>query len=332
MNWIVHLALAALQALAAWPLAQLYGAPGIVGPLLVCALIFPLYPVAFGRISLLHRAGRMDQVGRVMGLTVSVGNLLTAALALLGFELWSVAIPRVVSAALWVVMARRLGPEPPAPGPDERADWRAIWRYGKSILGAELLKTARLQGDKLIVGKVLGLEALGVYAFAFNAGLGLSQSLLTGFSNALFPHLCAAGRGGDMLRAAGQAMRGALAAAAVLFGAQAILAPWYVPLAFGARWEPAVAPLAILCLSAITRPLWESASQLLRAAGAPQAELGWSLAVTGVLFAAVALGASLGGVIGAATAYFIVHVIADPSFAAWAFGRIRRAPALVAAE
>ena len=320
INWFVHLGLAAAQIAIAYPLAQFMGAPEIALPLIVLSGIFALYPLVFARVALLHRAGRMKPVAGLMAACLSLANIATAVLALLGFGIWSVVIPRLLSAALWVMLARRLH-DAPAPHSGPAAGWRAIFGYGQAILGAELLKSARSSLDKIIIGKLLGMEALGIYAFAFNAGLGLSQSLLKGFADAVFPYLCAAGRSGDIRRDARRVMFVSLATAMVLFGAQAALAPVYVPLLFGARWEVAVPVLAVLCLSAITRPLWEVSAQVMRAEGSPATELRWSAALTAAVLLAVTIGTVMDGIMGAALGVLFASAVIETGFALRVFAR-----------
>jgi len=263
--------------------------------------------------------------------SLSLANVATAVLALLGFGVWSVVVPRLLSALLWVAMGYRFF-EAPARDTSQRTNWREIFGFGQAILGAEILKSLRLSLDKIIVGKLLGMEALGIYAFAFNAGLGLSQSLLKGFSDALYPYLCAQwqrqgqaqGQGADARAKAIKVLGAGLAAATLLFGAQALLAPYYVPLLFGARWEPAVPVLAILCLSAIPQPLWEVSAQYLRAAGRPMREFWWSAVLCVAVLGAVAIGASLGGVVGAAIGVLVACVLIEPLFALSVFGRTQK--------
>ena len=57
-------------------------------------------------------------------------------------------------------------------------------------LGIEVMTTLQANIDNLIVGSILGVEALGLYYFAFNAGLGVSLGLVNSFGTAVFPHLC----------------------------------------------------------------------------------------------------------------------------------------------
>ncbi len=314
INWVWHVLLAAAQVGIAYPLEAWMDAPGLAEPLIVMAGIFFLYPIAFGRVAMLHRAGNMKAVAGIVGASLSVANLATAALALAGFGLWSVVLPRILSACLWIVLAYRVVPSLPVDD-GQRTGTRDVLRYGQSILGSELLRAAQGSLDKIIIGKLLGMEALGFYTFAYNAGLGLSQSLLKGFSDALFPYLCQSrGKAGDFTQ--GKRILFATAVTAlVLFGAQALFAPIYVPMLFGDRWEPAVLTLSLLCLSAVTRPFWDIPAQILRAQGTPRIEFIASIGQTVLLLLATAFGALTFGIVGAAIGCLVTRIVTEPLFA-----------------
>lgn len=320
LNWIVHIGLALTQILMAPVIAGWLETPALTAPIAVTAGIFLFYPIVFNRIALLHRAQEMRAIAKLSASCLSFANIATALLAVMGFGLWSVVIPRLFSAALWVVLAMRIHPAP------ERfvgvpASWRTIFGYGQTILVSELLKTGRLNLDKILIGKILGMEALGIYAFAFNAGLGLSQSLVKGFSEALFPWLCARGRSGDIRRDASLLVMVSLVAALMLFGTQAALAPYYVPMLFGDVWSPAIPVMVVLCLSAIAQPIWEVGAQVVRAEGTPGRELKWSAALTVATFTSVVCGALYGGILGAAIGIFATNFLVIPIFAHFVIGK-----------
>ena len=314
LNWIVHLALAATQVLMAPVIAGWLNTPELAAPIAVTAGIFLFYPIVFSRIALLHRAQEMKAIANLSASCLSFANIATALLAVLGFGLWSVVIPRLFSAALWVVLASRMHAKP-QPCVGKPAAWRTIFGYGQTILFSELFKTARLNLDKILIGKILGMEALGIYAFAFNAGLGLSQSLVKGFSEALFPWLCARGRSGDIRRDATRLAMASVVAALILFGTQAALAPYYVPMLFGDVWRPAIPVMVVLCLSAVAQPLWEVGAQVVRAEGEPGRELRWSAMLTVMTLTSVVGGAMSWGILGAAVGVLVANLIVIPVFA-----------------
>jgi teichuronic acid exporter len=94
------------------------------------------------------------------------------------------------------------------------------------------------------------------------------------------------------------------------------LAPFYVPIVFGQNWVPAIPVLILICLSAISRPFADAASQLLVAIGKPNLDLRWNIIFTGI-FAAALLIEVQGQVFGVVTSVLLVHLICLPIFTFW---------------
>jgi PST family polysaccharide transporter len=137
----------------------------------------------------------------------------------------------------------------------------------------------------------MGPEALGLYFMAFNAGLGLSNSFAQAFSVALFPHLCTATDRARELRRALVMTCAVIGPAVVL---QALAAPIYVPILFGAGWDGLSEVVSILCLAAIPGVIWSAAAQWLRADNRPQREFAVTAAITAALILNTALLAPYG--------------------------------------
>jgi PST family polysaccharide transporter len=207
------------------------------------------------------REGRLSSTAMIGGAQVVAANLATAVLVLLWPSALAIILPKLFSAPIWLVGMRRLRPwraDPMA----RPAPVRPFIGFGAAVLGGEIVKALCLQADKLVIGALLGAEALGVYFFAFNAGLGIATSFSRAFAIVLFPHLCAAA---DRERALGSALKTAVVILAPVVLLQAALAPFYVPVLFGERWGDAAGVVSILCLAAIPSLIWSAAGQWLRA-------------------------------------------------------------------
>ncbi|EPX80520.1 oligosaccharide flippase family protein [Salipiger mucosus] len=247
-------------------------------------------PAGLVQCALAMRAGKMRQTAAIAAGQVVGANALSAALALLMPGPLALVLPRLLAAPIWLVAMRRLHPWQ-ADRSTRPAPLAPFLRYGWAVLGVEVVKAARLQADKLVVGALMGPEVLGLYFMAFNAGLGLANSFSQAFSVALFPHLCTATDRAQALRQATLMSVGVIAPVVVL---QALAAPWYVPVLFGAGWDGIADVVSILCLAAIPGVIWSAAAQWLRAAGRPQVEFSVTLALTIALVANTALLAPLG--------------------------------------
>ena len=100
---------------------------------------------------------------------------------------------------------------------------------------------------------------------------------------------------------------------------QALLANWYVPVVFGEEWRPAIPVMILLCLSAIPRPIGESASELLKALGRTKTDFQWNILFSIVFMISIFIGLQW-GVVGVAAAILVVHLLL-PLYCRWAVKR-----------
>lgn len=311
------LCLCLLQCVLAWPTAHFYAAPELAPLIGVLALGYLIYPYAMVQVYRAQRANRMQLTGLATGSQITLDNLLCALLAWQGFGLWSVVLPKLVVAPLWVLLFRHAEPWRPNPAAAQLKVADDILGFSGQVLATEVIKTLRNNLDKLLIGRLLGLEALGLYYFAVNAGMGLSLSLVTAFNTAVYPHLCKLrNSGSEFWSAYLRSLRLIGSICVVVLGLQCAAAPWYVPLVFGAQWQQSIPLLMILVLSAIPRPLAETAGQMLRAADRPNLDLRWNLALT-LLYCAGLLLALPYGLYAIAIATLAVHFVAIPLYLSW---------------
>lgn len=319
LTWIVCIVLFVGQCALALPVGLFYGRSAIVLPICAMALVYLTLPFGYVQAMLLMRENRLEVGALTNAVQLSVDCLLTIAFALGGLGLWAVILPKILVAPLWSLIHIYNHPWR-APRQFTLARWQEIFRFGRNVLGVELLATLRANVDYLLVGRFLGVEALGVYYFAFNAGLGISLSLISAFDMALYPHLCAANQQPEQLR---QRFHRALKTLALLFVPlvllQASLAPFYVPIIFSSKWAAAgaIPVLVLICLSALPRPFAGAASQVLHALNRPEVDLQWNLLFTPLLIVALLAGLNW-GILGVAAAVLATHLLLLPLFALWA--------------
>lgn len=315
LNWRVSLLLCLAQCALATPIAAFYRTPQLAPMIAVLACSYLIYPYAMVQVYQAQRADRLRLVALATGGQVTLDNLISAALAWHGLGVWSVVLPKLMVAPLWVWLFRSR--QPWSPGRAAPAPHGELLRFSSQVLGTELVKTLRGNLDKLLIGRLLGLEALGVYAFAVNAGMGLSLTLVTAFNTAVYPHLCRLRHSAREFRLGyRRSLRLVAVGSVAVLGLQCLAAPWYVPLVFGAQWQHAIPMLMLLTLSAIPRPLAETAGQMLRAADQAGLDLRWNLALT-LLFAASLLWALPWGLPGICLAILLLHWLAIPLYLNW---------------
>lgn len=306
-----------IQCALALPVAKFYAVPELTPLIAVLALGYLIYPYAMVQVYRVQRANRMRLTGLATGSQVTLDNLICAALAWQGFGLWSVVLPKLVVAPLWVILFRRAEPWRPSARFSQHKAADDMLGFSGQILATEIIKMLRNNLDKLLIGRLLGMEALGLYYFAVNAGMGLSLSLVTAFNTAVYPHLCELRSSvRDFWHGYLRSLRLVGVIGLLALGLQCLAAPWYVPLVFGAQWEQSIALLMLLILSAIPRPLAETAGQMLRAANRTGLDLRWNLALT-LLYCAGLLLALPHGIYAVGMATLAVYLIAVPLYLIW---------------
>jgi PST family polysaccharide transporter len=317
LNWIVCGILFIFQCSVAFPVAWFYRNNQVILPICVMALVYLMLPVFAVQSALIQRDNRL-KITAICNVTQSIiSNTLTIILALLDLGMWAVVLPIVITTPVWIIINLRNHPWRPSKS-FTLVQWQQIIRFAKNILGVELLNKLRANLDYLLIGRFLGVDALGVYYFAFNAGLGISMNVINTLTWSLYPHLCATRTDFYQLK---KRYFGSLKSIVLivlpLIILQSSLAPFYVPIVFGQKWIPAIPILILICLSALPRPFAESASMLLNAVDKSHINLYWNLIFT-VIFTIALLTAVKWGIFWVAASVLISHLLAMPIFTFWA--------------
>ncbi|MFM9942905.1 MAG: oligosaccharide flippase family protein [Hyphomicrobiaceae bacterium] len=289
-SWFVCGTAFVFQIVAGALIAHVCGRSDLFAMIVCLAGVYVLMVPGLLPVYLLMRNGRIKAIAGVGVAQVAIDNLLTAAFAIAGFGAWAIVLPKLLTAPIWLIGVRRCQTwhQKPAAG---YVDSHELIRFTVPILGSEILAAARVNLDKLVVWGMLGVDALGIYYFAFNAGIGFSLALTSALSTSLYPELAKlAGAPKEMRDRYDSAIRKTALPIAGVIVAQAAVCFVYVPLVFGPRWQDAVTLVALLCLSAATKPFFDSGAQLLRAADRPAAELAAALLLTFLTLAALAIG------------------------------------------
>jgi teichuronic acid exporter len=317
MTWIICGALVVLQSLLAYPIAIFYNDQRLFAPIVAIAMVYLITPMSNIQAAFQQREGKLGRIAFAAATQVVVDNFLTAIFAILGLGLWAIILPKILVAPIWGIAVRLGHPWRPKKldGVNRFEGWREITRFSRNVLGSELLSTIQGNVDNLFVGFFLGMHALGMYYFAFNAGLGLTLGLITAAGVAVYPYLCEVRLDPERLAERFYKTRRKICfGIVVLILTQSALAPLYVPIIFGSKWIEAVPILCLICLSALARPFASHCSQLLKAVGKPEIELRWQLLNTVALIVALIIGSQI-SILAVAFAVFIVQSIVLGLFA-----------------
>lgn len=319
LNFIFCISLFIIQCVLAYPLARFYATPELVPMLQVLSLTYLLMPFGMVQASLVQREQRLKTAALIDGGQVGIDNLITTVLALVGLGAWAIVLPKFLTSPIWVFGYRRAHYWKSSGPFFSFKLWRDVLEFGRYYLSIELLKTARLNLDNMIIGRILGMEALGIYYFARNAGLGFSLTLINAINSALYPNLCAVRNNAAELKARFTRNLKQIALIALpLISLQAGLAFIYVPIVFGEQWTEAIPILTLLCLSALPRPLAEGASALTLATGRIDVDFKWNVIFTIIFIVSVSIAVHI-SLVAVATTILAIYAISHPIYLAYAW-------------
>ncbi|MBI1758414.1 MAG: oligosaccharide flippase family protein [Actinobacteria bacterium] len=302
--------------LAAAPFAAALHAPAATGVVRLLCLAVIIDGVTAAPAQLINREFAQGRRAAVDLTNLVLSSGLTIVLAVAGFGAWSLAIGRLVGNGFTAGMLCRFAAYWPRPGFDRRHA-RALLGFGLPLAAASLLVITMLNVDNVIVGRLLGPVALGLYVQAFNLSswpVNVFSTVVRRVSLAAFSRVQddAGARTSALVRSAALLAAAALPVSALL----GLLASPLVTTLYGSRWAPAAAALQFLAVVGAARVLIELAYDFLVACGRARVTMalqgGWLVG----LVPALLIGAHVGGIAGAAAGHAIVSgVLVLPAFA-----------------
>ena len=280
VSWIICISIAILQCALAYPIALFYDDLKLVFPICALGLMYLTFPFYKITTALIQRENRLKIIALGRAIQAFMVNLMTVCFALLGLGVWSVVLAMILSTpALIIVYFKNHSWRPPKKFTLDR--WKEVTSLGGNILAISFMDKIRLNFDYLIVGRFLGVDALGLYFFAFNAGLGISKQIINAMTTALLPYLSSGSTDFHQIKSKFYSSLKSMTLIFVpLVLLQSSLAPFYVPIIFGTKWTSAIPILIIICLSAIPLMIYTACYQLLIAERKMRAALVWNLIFT----------------------------------------------------
>lgn len=323
--WIWCCCIAALQLAVAGVLA--FSHPGSALMLALLSGVYPMMPGGLVQVFLMMREGRLGETARIGATQTLADHVLTMALVLAWPDpetaAFAIVLPKLLTAPIWLLAVRRARPWAPNAAAGN-VPVAGFVRFGAGVLATEMAVAARSQLDKLIIGALLGVKALGLYYFAFNAGLGITNSFVSAFATVLFPWLCRA-TGADRAERYRRGLLTGLCLFLPVTIAQVALAPFYVPLVFGEKWAAASPLVAVLGLGALPMIAAAATTAWLRASERSALDGMASTVASLVSLGALAIGATQ-SLEAAAAAYVGGLAIVLIPFSAFVFVRSGNSP------
>jgi O-antigen/teichoic acid export membrane protein len=254
--------------------------------------------------ALLDRSMNFRSKFWIGSVSLVISGIVGIVLAITGAGVWSLVGQSITSTAIQVAVMWRL------------SSWRLrlsfdlsalkeLMHFGGNLMGSSIVHYLGGNIDKLVIGRLLGSPALGIYNHADKL-MRLPLNNVTGITNAvMFPALSAMQ---DEIESVKRTyLRATRVIALLTFPMMiglSILAEPAILAVYGEKWQEAVGIVQVLCFSALAQSIYFTGGWIFLSRGRTDIILRWGIYTTFVRVVGVFVGAQW-GLMGVAWAYFL---------------------------
>jgi PST family polysaccharide transporter len=249
VNVVLGLALACLTLVVAPFMASFFRTEQLTAVLQVLSICCVLKAMAVVPTALLYRSMRFRSLGLVEISSTLLGGALAVITAAYGAGYWALVVQSVAIDAVALVALVWIGGLPELSWSTIAA--RRLWSFSSRVMGSELLRFMSDNGDKFLIGRLLGATSLGFYSLGYRV-LQLPIQMLQQAGRVILPTFSRLQD--DRERLAHVFLKATESIALTIFPVMALTvlcAPVAVPVVFGEAWTPAVLPLQLLAVVTI---------------------------------------------------------------------------------
>lgn len=308
INAAFGLLLAGIVAATGPALAAFYDEPQLIEICAVLGVSYAFAGVAMQHGALLNRHMRFKSLATRNMVARLVSSLVAIAAAVGGLGVWALVLQQVllvVLAAAFVWLAVDWRPSRPR---ELRAALHLV-RFGSLVTLSNLLHSVSRQADNIIIGRVLGAGALGLYTRAYALLTLPLRQIKNPISAVMVPTLSALQKEPERYRRAyGRAINGLAHAGMPAVVILAVAAPEVIEVFLGGQWTQAATIFQLLALTSLIQLISTTAGWLFVTFGRGGAAAMWALVNAAGTIAAFLIGVQW-GVEGVAAAYTISQVV-----------------------
>lgn len=269
---IVAWTLALLVAALSFPASQFYREPGVKTVLQMLSINLLLIPFSAIALPYLRRQMRFSAIFAINVSQCVVQLLCSIVLAMRGWGYLSLAWG-AVAGALATLLGTAICRPAALPWLPSWRGMRQIFAFGWYSTAGTLVDEAGVAAPDLIVGRMTGLAALGVYGKAMGVINVFNQLVTAAISPVIFPLLAKQARQGEDLRQVYLTTASYMTALAwPFFGFVALMAPALVRVLYGDQWDAAVPVIRVICLGSALYSLFSMARYVFVAMGEVKAQ------------------------------------------------------------
>jgi lipopolysaccharide exporter len=291
-------------------IAMMFHEPRVLPLLRVIALIFIIAPFGQQFEILLQRDLKFDALAKQEIIASGCGFVVAAALAASGFGVWALAWGVLANIGTKTMLLVRVGMLRFRPSIHFRcSDLNGFLSFGLFQMGERAVNYLSERLDQLLIGSLLGVNALGYYTFAFNLTAQPITRINPIITRVAFPVFSKVQHDVERLRRGYLRVLSLLTTVnAPLLVGLAALAPLAVPLIFGKKWMASVALVQFLSLVSLTRSTCNPIGSLQLAKGRADLGFHWNVFLLIVSVPTIYWGGRVAQAIGVAVGLLILQM------------------------
>jgi O-antigen/teichoic acid export membrane protein len=218
----------------------------------------------------------------------SISQVCQVILAYYGFGVYSIVVPNAIFAPIIAVSYFYKSQFRPSFKTFNIGYWKSIFSYSKHIIGTQLITKIVSEGDTILIGRLLGLHALGVYDISYKLANLFNNNLLPIISNISMPVFSK--NKSDIQKVRGHYVQFIELIGFIfipVFGFMEFGSNTIFQILYGNKWLDAVMPFQILLIFSIFRSLSSPTSGLFNALGKPQINFWATIALLPFIFGSI---------------------------------------------
>lgn len=235
-------------------------------------------------------------------------GILSIIMAFTGWGVWSLIIPALIASPIKAFIVYRLVEWRPKLNFQFHL-WPRVFSYSASVIGSSLTTFIISQGDTLLIGKLMGTQALGIYNLAWQAANLVCKTIVNLAQRLTLPALSKiSGDTEKLQRAMGKILRLLSIISFPLLIGLFIVADDFILVVYGEQWEEAILPLRIMLIYAIRYSVGSPTGSIFRVVGRP--DIGFKIGLVTVPFylGAIWYGSQF-GIVGVAAGVTVVRTL-----------------------
>ena len=304
LNIATGAALTLVFAAASPGIAWFYGRPELLAIAAVWGIDFFLNAFSAVQGAIVQRSMRFRRLAVIETAATAGSGVIAIALASGGAGVWSLVAFVLTGSLLRSTGLWLLTDWTPVWSVDLGAI-RDLWGFSLNLVGFNAINYWSRNGDNLIVGRVLGATALGIYSRAYTTMLMPLSNISAITARVMFPTLSRLQD--EPARVRTIYLRSIRLIALVSFPMSVglfVAARPFVLALFGPRWEAVIPILKILCISGFAQPIGATVGWIYQSQGRTDWMRRWGVWTTVVTVSAFAIGVHW-GIKGVAYAYAV---------------------------